>query len=236
MLTADELAKLPDNPEMAFVQLVEILDRWLESALAREEANARERYVEMLRAFADEYELDAAEFRRLSPTAAKFNSWLDYFDEFRSEVAYTSGRLRFRHRTDLGAVVTSSVELNNARRDEIHKLTLKIRKVVAVLDIPEAKRDAIYKRVAALDREVDQSKTRYGTLMALVLETCGTLGESAKKLEPVAKLVQKINAHVADQKAESELAALPEAPEQKQIAPPRERQSPPAELDDGVPF
>jgi hypothetical protein len=67
MLTDDVLHSLPDDPELAFIELVDHLDKWLAGAnrpVSLDEyqgppnySNER-RYAETLRAFADEHDLD----------------------------------------------------------------------------------------------------------------------------------------------------------------------------------
>jgi hypothetical protein len=128
----------------------------------------------------------------------------------------------------------SSVTLNAERRAEIHALVAKIRKVVAVLDVSEDKRDAIYGRLAGLAKEVDRSKTFYGTLMSLILETSGTLGEAAEKLDPLARLMRRLTSIIADQKTADEQSQLPAPPERKRIEGPGPRQQ--RDLDDELPF
>jgi hypothetical protein len=67
MLTDDFLRSLPDDPELAFIQLVDRLDEWLSTRppddpsgdpyLPRNYTWER-KYADTLRAFVDEYDLD----------------------------------------------------------------------------------------------------------------------------------------------------------------------------------
>jgi len=102
------------------------------------------------------------------------------------------------------------------------------------LDVSEDKRDAIYGRLAGLAKEVDRSKTFYGTLMSLILETSGTLGEAAEKLDPLARLMRRLTSIIADQKTADEQSQLPAPPERKRIEGPGPRQQ--RDLDDELPF
>jgi hypothetical protein len=150
-------------------------------------------------------------------------------------VNYTKGRYLFRHKLGTRMLQASSVTLNAERRAEIHALIAKIRKVVVVLDVSEDKRDRIYSRIAALAKEVDQSKTFYGTLMGLILETSGTLGEAAERLDPLARLIRRLTSIVADQKTADEQLKLSAPPETKRIEGPVHQQ-PQLDLDDDIPF
>jgi hypothetical protein len=202
MLTDHFLRSLPDDPELAFIELVDHLDKWLSeetrkasigcNKLSLEHNYISERkYAETLRAFVDEHDLDVP-FRRCLRT--DFPSEDDWWARFSEDVAYSRSRYQFRHKLGPRMLLGSSVTLNADRRAQIHDLIAKIRKVVALLDVSEAKRDAIYSRIAALAKEVDQSKTIFATLMGLILETSGTLGEAAEKLDPLARL--PTSAHV----------------------------------------
>jgi hypothetical protein len=128
----------------------------------------------------------------------------------------------------------SSVTLNAERRAEIHALIAKIRKVVAVLAVSEDKRDRIYSRLAALAKEVAQSKTFLGTLMGLILETSGTLGEAAERLDPLPRLIRRLTSIVADQRTADEQRKLSAPPETKRIEGPAPQQQ--RDLDDDISF
>jgi hypothetical protein len=231
MLTNDFLCSLPDDPDLGFIKLVDYLNEWLEQEYAKQNSDARTMYAEAIHAFVDEYDLDVP-FRSFGRDG--FESREDW-DRFSSAVNYTKNRYQFRHRRGSRMLLASSVTLNAERRAEIHSLIAKIRKVVAVLDVSEDKRDRIYSRIAALAKEVDQSKTFYGTLMCLILETSGTLGEAAERLDPLARLIRRLTSIVADQKTADEELKLSAPPETKRIegpAPPQRYQ----DLDDDIPF
>ena len=150
--------------------------------------------------------------------------------QFLRDVRYLKNRFQFRHKIGSHSLLTTTVTLNDERRAEIHQLLGSIRKVVAVFDVPEKKRDALYARVAALAKEVDTSQTRFSTVMALILEASETAGKAIEKLDPLTKLIQRVTSIIADQRAEAQQKQLPAPGEQKQIAPPR------ADMDDEIPF
>jgi hypothetical protein len=166
--------------------------------------------------------------------APKFDDEADWWAKFSEDVSYTKSRYQFRRKLGSRLLLGSGVTLNAERRAEIHALIGKIRKVVAVLDVSEDKRDAIYSRLAALAKEVDRSKTFFGTLMDLILETSGTLGEAAEKLDPLTKLIRRLTSIVADQKAAGGQPQLPAPPERKRIEGPVPQQQ--LDLDDDIPF
>src|SRR5436190_23257569 len=59
MLTDDFLASLPDDPELAFIALVDWLDGWLDEHQTDDTFSYEAQYAETVRAFADEYNLEA---------------------------------------------------------------------------------------------------------------------------------------------------------------------------------
>src|SRR5436305_13584118 len=96
MLTDDFLASLPDDPELAFIVLVDRLDRWIAEHGSKEETYIYEaHYSDVIRAFADEYNLDA-QFRRYDPN--DFPNEPVWWDQFLRDVRYFKNRLQFRHK------------------------------------------------------------------------------------------------------------------------------------------
>jgi len=215
---------------LGFIELVDHLDEWLAARQNSNSWSAERTYAETLRAFADEHDLDVP-FGRSHRT--DFESEADWWTRFSEDVAYAKSRYQFRHKLGSRTLLGSSVTLNADRRAEIHALISKIRKVVAVLDVSEDKRNAIYSRLAALAKEVDQSKTFFGTLMSLILEVSGTAGEASERLDPLARLIRRLTSVVADQKTADEQLKLSAPPETKQIEGPAPQQ---LDLDDDIPF
>jgi len=231
MLNEEFLRSLPDDPELAFIELVDYLDDWLRTRVNDQNFYSERKYADTLRAFVDEYDIDVP-FRQY--TSVNFDHEGDWWARFSADVNYAQSRFRFRHKLGARMLPSSSVTLNTERRAEIHSLIAKIRKVVAVLDVSEDKRDRIYSRIAALAKEVDQSKTFYGTLMGLIVETSGALGAAAERLDPLARLIRRITSIVADQKTADEQLKLAAPPETKRIEGPARQQY--QDLDDDIPF
>jgi hypothetical protein len=103
------------------------------------------------------------------------SSFINWFPRFRVSVEYFTAAHRFRlMREDSGQIFN----LNERRRKEIHVLLNKIRIVVDGMDILPEKRDAIVKRIAKLQAEVDKSKTN----MREVVDVIATLAASGKPL------------------------------------------------------
>jgi hypothetical protein len=170
------------------------------------------------------------------------DEWWARFHHFRSQINYHRNRLRFQHHASPMDAQIAVIALNNERRAEIHKLLNKIRKVVANLQIDDRKRDAINIKIAALQAEVDKSKTGAGALTGLFIEVCGGLGEGAEKLEPLVKLVERVArafwGAFEEQKAlpKPDAKRLPKPDAKKPSTPATPPRPPVQDLDDELPF
>jgi hypothetical protein len=121
-----------------------------------------------------------------------------------------------------------------------------IKDAVDKLEVPEAKREALYRRISDLENEVDRDRTRFGAYSALLLEAAATTGKAARKLKPLMKLLQPITILLAIAKeSENAQLRLPPAPALKRLEPPRlnlpsPEPEPPNQplndLDDDIPF
>jgi hypothetical protein len=94
MLTNDFLQSLPDDPELAFVALVDHLDEWLEGLKNSGGWGAERKYADTLRAFVDEYKLDVPISRCGSDDHEHLQDW---WQGFLADVTYAKGRYQFRH-------------------------------------------------------------------------------------------------------------------------------------------
>ena len=239
MISDDDLDDLPPTPEAAFVRLVDILNERLTADDEGWRFRAQQ-YVQVLLAFIDEHDLEREMGLTLdrglpSGEGAEFYDW---FNTFRNTINYYQARYRFRHRNSYGDAIT--VALSSDFRRELHDLLNKIRKVVANLTVSDRKRDAIYKRIAALELEVDRSRTRLDAVMAFILEASETAGEVAENLQPVVNLAERVRDVFVRAKTDNEPLALPSpegAKEAKRIAGPATPKARVAgSLDDEIPF
>lgn len=119
-----------------------------------------------------------------------------------------------------------------------------IRNIVGDADLPESKRDAIYRRISRLQEEVDRDRTRTEAIMALWLDVTSAIGKGAQNLDPAIDRLQRIMGAFAKARDENEQKALPSPQERKRIAAPTGETEasaakgwePPADLDDEIPF
>jgi hypothetical protein len=228
MLTEEDWKNLPEDRELAFAILDDQLwakvedahkptfspsgDRYekMDGKLALQ---AEHSYVQSIKGFVDEtgieLVLDSTE------TIDEFE-WDAFFARFRAKVVYYRARLGARTKTVFFARPGEAVKLSDDFKEDIHDLLNKIRKIIHASDLGEDKKDAIYKKINELNDEVDQTRTKYGRFKALYLDVTETVGEGAKNLEPVVKILDRIAGIFGKARVETDPEQLtgPEPPKQ----------------------
>lgn len=132
-----------------------------------------------------------------------------------------------------------SIQFDDAARQKIQHFIKQIRDVVQKLEIDENKRDALTKKIRALESEVDRKRTHLQAFGDLVIEAAGDISEAAELLAPVRKLLDSIAKVIHGARAEEEQMKLPAPADQKRIEHKKvepSQPSPPKELDDEIPF
>lgn len=97
-----------------------------------------------------------------------------------------------------------------------------IRSIVDRLEIPIEKKEALVRRITALNDEVDRDRTKLEVYSGLAIEVANTSGQVAKRLNPIRKWVDGI-ARLLGQAKEAEDARQP-----LQLEPPRKQLPPPS--------
>lgn len=131
-----------------------------------------------------------------------------------------------------------SVSLDADAKTKLRQMLDHIRATVDQLDISVAKKEALLRRINALQEEVDRVRTRYEAFAALLIEACDDAGEGARRLEPIVRLIERVGHAIGIAKrAEDAQAKLPTPAQQKKIAPPKNKKSGFEKmLDDEIPF
>ena len=111
-----------------------------------------------------------------------------------------------------------SVALDAAAKIKLRHLLDQIRETVDKLDVSVAKKEALYNRINYLLAEIDRERTRWAAFAALMIEACDDIGQAAKKLEPVVRLVERVGAAIGVAKrAEDAQPRLPAPKTSKRI-------------------
>jgi hypothetical protein len=243
-ISDEEMAALPEEPEEAFVALESIVRARYEQAYKQlSEHDSAEplmrRYLSLVLPAAQHYSIEPLCYYD-RPKDGKEN-W-SFFDKFIADVDYRITELRLNNveRTKL-----YSVKLDAAAKIKLRHLLTEIRETVEALDISVTKKDRLYARINDLQEEVDRERTREQAFGALLIEACDDIGEAAKKLEPVVRLIERVGqAFGSAKRAENAQPRLPRPKAQKRIeaqkpakeAPKPANRSFEKELDDEIPF
>lgn len=219
---------LPDDPEHAFLMLERQFREACEEEIeyqSRQNAFPTEAYLGYIgRVLAATSALEIDILTDWStPSAVDFET--STYQDFRRDVDHyiTGLRIRLTRRTK-----GNSVHFDLAAKSKIRHLLEKIRDTVDHLDISERKREALFARINALQKEVDRNRSRFESLGALMVEIGGFAGRTAEEAEPARKWLHSISEifHGAREQ-EGSVGQLPGPAETKRIEPPRKRIEPP---------
>lgn len=242
IISDDDLLNLPDDPELAFVEyeasLREKIFAEMRESHEQDYRNIRLDYINHVIAAAKAF--DIKDLRDCDGPQGNDQTF-EYYEWLLSEVVQYTVQIRIKNSR---RVKRYSVALNSTVRQKIRHHLGKIKETVDGLDVPQSKKEALFDKIAKLEDEVNRDRTRFDAVMALILETAGTGGEAAKRLEPVRKFIDSITGLLKEAK-EGEDKASPrlEAPNErkriegppKKIAAPDPKKQPP-DWDDEIPF
>ena len=209
----DYLETLPDDPELALVQVGKDLREKYLSTKNNEEIKTADKikYATELNAFHDAFDLKIFTNFPTNP----HNGFNYEFNEFVRLFDYWSMRVEIRSAKKLKSSSTV-LKLTPAIRKLLHSHTSKIREILTPLNISEKKREALFKKLGALENEIDRNRTNTEAAMAFTLEVTSTVGEAANNLEPVVNILNKINKLFGRAKNEEEILKL-NAPEETKL-------------------
>ncbi len=171
-----------------------------------------------------------------------FNAFTSEVDNFTMQVKITNARRRKLY----------SVALNAKTKEEIRDYLNKIRSVIDVLEVSDRKREALYKKLSALQEELDRSRTRFEVVAAFILESSDIAEEAGAKLKFIREWMDSISRLMGRADGEEKAQQhLPRQEETKRIESTAKKSSasgrktapdplPPkkggADLDDEIPF
>lgn len=234
-ISDEEIAGLPDEPEQRFVCLEAIVRQRFEDEAANlgDHESPRPlliRYLNTILAAAKYYGIEGLmDWKRPS-----INSDFEVYETFMADVDYVITTLRLRNGEQVAA---HSVVLDCETKDKLRKMLNHIRETVDTLDISITKKEALFKRINSLQNEIDRDRTHYQAFAALVIEACDDVGEAAKRLEPVVRLIERIGGAIGIAKREEDtIRQLPRREQPKQIGPPSKKNGFDRSCDEEIPF
>ena len=239
MTETDQYADLPDDDEQAFVRLEkayrDALHKYLQDSQSSEASDAAFReYVN--KTVAASKALNIAEFKNHEIPAEK-DAWR-VGHELTTEVDHYLVQIQIKHSRRSRAY---SVVLDPPTKAKIRHFLEQVKSLFdRIENIPEQKKEALYRKLNALIDEVDRTRTRYDAYADLAIEVSNTTGKVARNLRPASRLLDHVMKLLGKAKEAEETKRLPAPP--KQLEPPRMRLPAPEEpepsrneLDDEIP-
>jgi hypothetical protein len=191
MITDEEMKDLPEDPDEAFVFIASSARQHLDEALeGRAEDNSSmsfyRDYMTTVLAAAKVYEVSPID--QCSTPRVGDEHW-NFYEQFMADVNLCVTELRL-----LNAKRNKkySVRLDAPTKSKLHHLLAQMRETIVRLEISAVKKERLYAKIEALALEIDRDRTVCQALGALLIEAAGDVGEAAKQLEPVVRLIERI--------------------------------------------
>ena len=148
-------------------------------------------YVSSILAFLDEYdlELDIIDISEIDDNQ-KFNA---NFHKFFNKINYARTRFSLRSQKIADGSAGTVIEIKESFKEEIHKNINTIRKIVNQEIQDENKKDNIFKKLAALQSEIDRDRTTIDAVFKRFIDFSNVIGESAENIEPLVEKVERIS-------------------------------------------
>ena len=242
MITDEELAQLPDDPELAFVAF----ERIVRARLYEEEQKGehdqygtesyRLEYINKVLAAARVYGISALAQWQVPPVNSNI---ADAYVQFTSDVDHFTTQIRI---ANAPRDRRNSVGLDTNTKAKIRHHIEQIKGAIQEADLPEPKRESLYAKLSSFALEVDKKRTNLQAGMAFYIAVCDGIGQGFEKLESARKWIDSIATLLGRAKdvEESLRPRLPCSEEQKQLEAPREQSRPSEQsaggLDDEIPF
>jgi len=222
MITDDELFNLPEDKELAFLEIEQILLNNFNEEKKKKwslinEASARLEYMSSVMAAVEGLELDI--LREWEISSAGFAS--HNFGKFLSNVKHHKLKIRIKSQPRNRRY---SVSLDGATKTKIHHYIHLIKTILEESELSEEKKESLYKKINDFINEVDKNRTGFQAGMALLVSMTSAIGEAVEKLEPARKWVDSIAALLGKAKEAEEALrpGLPTSEQLKRLAPPEE--------------
>lgn len=229
---------LPDDPELAFLQLErqfrDECDKQLETERQGGEHLVYADYIARVLATVKELGLQKEfETEVTDPKAVPDIEGINglVFQNFARKVKFYRTTLEIRHGR---RVKGYSIKLDAAARLTVRHHIEQIRAVFEKLEVSKDKREALLNLLIALEAEIDRDRTRLEVFGDTMMQVAGILGDTAERIDPVRKLFESI-ARVFWGARQDEVKQLPQS-RPKQIEPPPKQIPPPREDSEDPPF
>jgi len=227
-----DCSDLPDDPELAFVDLVTKFDRQREENVATSEERSDTSiflldYMNNVVGVAEALHLDLYDDWEIPANeSAVYATYRDFSLRTKRYIL----EIQVRH-ARIGKHY--SVELKTAVKARIRKLIEQIKEEIEKLDVDERKKNTLLAKLNKFLDEVDRERTRYDSAMDMMLGIAGVVDKTSS---PIVDLLDSVTRLLAQAKS-TEPLELPPPRERRRIEGPRKQlPKPKADMDDDIPF
>jgi hypothetical protein len=236
MITDDELAQLPEDPELAFVQFERIVRDRLNENLRDAENHESESYQleYMNKVIAAAKVFDLTILREWEVPSVNGRVW-ENFRQFSADVDHYTMQIRILHTS---RTKKYSVALDQPTKAKIRHFIELIKDTIEKAQLTVDKADTLYRKLNDFAVEVDKTRTLLQSGMAAFIAVCDAIGQGAEKLEPARKMIDSISTLMGRAKAieEHTTPSLSAPAKLKRLTAPRKEPPPSSNLDDEIPF
>lgn len=185
-------------------------------------------YVSSVLAFLDEFgiEIDVADISELPA-----NEFREHFGKFFNRVNYARTRFALRQKRFEQGVAGTPLVLTPGTKEQLNDLIGTIRKIVNQEISDQRKKDAIFRKLRALQEEIDRDRHTFDSVFVLLVDVTDAIGRSADNLEPLLDKVERLKKIFFDGSKRDK--ALPNPDRKKQLPKPEKKDF---KLDDEIPF
>jgi hypothetical protein len=227
-----DFSDLPDDPELAFVDLVAKFDREREASIASSEERSDTSiflldYMNNVVGVANALHLDLYDDWEMPDNDRAI---YDLYREFSLRTKRYVLEIQVRH-ARVGRHY--SVSLNVGSKARIRKLVEKIKEELEALDIEERKKNALFVKLNKFLEEVDRERTRFDATMDMMLAISGVVDKASS---PLIDLLDSVTRLLAQAKGSEPLELPPPRDRKKIEGPRRQLPKPKADMDDDIPF
>ncbi|CDX60252.1 hypothetical protein MPL1032_30131 [Mesorhizobium plurifarium] len=233
---------LPEDHEKAFVYLERQFRAQLDESLkdndqSNFDAYCKRKYMNAVIAAAKSLEIPGiADYE----TSYDDRGVWDAFENFEMDVMNLTVQIEINHARRRKKY---SVTFDSAAKQKVRHYIEQIRASVEQSDLPQNKRDAIFKKLSELTLEIDRDRTRFEVVADSIRSLARLSGDVEREgAEPWWKWVKLIFGEIDDAKDKEPKTSLPAPAERKRLEPPRKQLPRPKEkpagreLDDEIPF
>ncbi len=235
MIDDDHYMNLPDNPELAFLEIEKSVKKTLEARLDGGDNNSpytlwyRE-YINKVIAAARTLNVNGFEYL-VYPKFGEDEIYT-YYQDFSNYVMGYVMELRIRYSSK---VKQHSIPLDSATKEKIRHHLGQMKTLCDRLELSTEKKEIILRKISDLEIEMTRERTRFEIYAGLSLATASIAGEIGDKVAPLRKLFDSISNLLGKAKDSEAQQYLPAPKEMKKIEPPKV-QTNASEIDDDVPF